>query len=217
MVSTVKKRFLLLLALSTIGFATVVSCKHSSDTAEDPGDGAVVCQPTPPGTKPQASCDVTLETPPIQALAARHVPEGSPVTYCTNPPSSGSHYPIWAQFQEYDHPIPTGYLVHSLEHGAVILYWKCDAPDGAACTAPPGVLTALRKVRDDTPTDGICDPSIRVRIIIAPSTTIETPIAAAAWGALYHAQCADVPTLEAFVHDHYGHGTEDLCVPGEVL
>lgn len=213
MVSTVKKRFLLLLALSTLGFASVVSCKHSSDT-EDPGDGSVTCQPTPPGTHPPASCAVTLESPPIQSFAAKHVPEGSHVTYCTDPPSSGTHYPIWAHFQEFDHPVPTGYLVHSLEHGAVILYWKCDAPEGGTCTAPPEVLAALRKVRDDTPTDPACDSTVRVRIIIAPSTTIDTPVAAAAWGAIYRAQCADVATLDAFVHDHYAHGPEDLCAPG---
>jgi hypothetical protein len=162
---------------------------------------------------------VSIELPPIQQNPSTHVPEGTSLSYCSNPPSSGTHYPIWAQFQEYTNPVPAPYLVHSLEHGAVILYWKCSAPDASppACAPPADVIAALRKVRDDTPTDPVCDPSTRVRIIIAPSTTIETPVAAAAWGATYHAACADVPTLEAFVHDHYGHGPEDLCVPGETF
>jgi hypothetical protein len=198
----------------------VSACKHDSDTPGGPADAsafAVTCVPTPAGAKQAAGCDVTVEAPPVQANPSRHAPEGTSLTYCSNPPSSGTHYPIWAQFQEYDHPVAEPYLVHDLEHGAVILYWKCDQPDGSAapCVAPPGVLDALHKVRDDTPTDASCDPSIRVRIIIVPSTTIDTPIAAAAWGATYHAACADVPTLDAFVHDHYGQGPEQLCAPGE--
>ena len=41
--------------------------------------------------------------------------------YDSNPPSSGPHYPIWADFKEYATPVPDGYLVHAEEHGAVLL------------------------------------------------------------------------------------------------
>jgi hypothetical protein len=207
--------------------ALSASCKHSSDTSSV--DTTVTCAPTPPGTKQGDACDAAVELPPLQERASNHAPEGTPLTYCSNPPSSGTHYPVWAQFTEYDHIVPAPYLVHDLEHGAVILYWKCtpaaggsdggaDAGGTPACTPPAAdVLAALRKVRDDTPTDSLCDADTRVRIIIAPSADIETPIAAAAWGVTYHASCVDVPSLEAFVRDHYGQGPEQLCVPGELL
>jgi hypothetical protein len=156
-----------------------------------------------------AACNVDIETPPLEP--AVHVPEGTPITYSTNPPSSGPHYPIWANFVEYDKPIPDGYLVHSMEHGAVLLLYDCDP---TACTPPPGVVEALRAVRDAVATDPLCDPSLRVRVIIAPRPANDVPIAAAAWGAIYRADCVDAPSLSQFIADHYAKAPENFCSPG---
>jgi len=169
----------------------------------------VQCAPTPQATKPAASCDVTIEAPPL--VAVQHVPEGSTIDYCSNPPSSGPHYPIWAAFQEYSAPVEWPYLVHSMEHGAVVLLYKCDPPGCA------DVVDQLRKIRDDLAADPTCSPPTRVRVIIAPSTTIRTRVAAAAWGATYQAACLDAPTLSAFVADHYRKGPEDLCAAGRTF
>lgn len=158
---------------------------------------------------PPASCPVTIESP--EVLASPHIPEGSPTSYNSNPPSSGPHYPVWANFKEFDVPIDDGYLVHSLEHGAVALLYKCD---GAAC---PPVLDALRKIRDGLKTDPLCDPSIRVRVVIAPYPKLDRPVAAAAWGWTYKADCVDVPTLTQFVNDSYANGSENLCAPGRAF
>jgi len=156
---------------------------------------------------PAASCEVTIDTP--ELLPGIHVPEGTQINYSSNPPSSGSHYPIWANFQEFTTPLEDGYLVHSLEHGAIALLYKCD--DGAACTAN---IEALRKVRDSLPTDPLCDPSIRVRVVIAPYPKMDVPVAAVAWGWTYKAACVDVPTITQFANDHYAQGTENLCAAG---
>jgi hypothetical protein len=189
--------------------------KHDSSSSSDPQD----CAPTPPPVKPAASCEVTLESPPLPPNADKHVPEGTALTYCSNPPSGGPHYPIWAAFQEYARPVEAPYLVHSLEHGAVILYWKCLAAEASPdpCPERPDIVNQLRKIRDDVPADPLCSDGVRARIIIAPSTTITTDVAAAAWGQTYHAACVDVPTLTAFVHDHYAKGTENFCTPGRTF
>jgi hypothetical protein len=158
---------------------------------------------------PDAACNVVVQTPPLEQ--AMHVPEGTVITYSTNPPSSGSHYPIWANFREYANPVADGYLVHSMEHGAVVLFYDCD-PN--ACVAPPGVLDALRAVRNAVPTDPGCDPSIRVRIILAPRPANDVPIAAAAWGATYKADCVDAPSLSKFITDFYAKAPENFCSPG---
>src|SRR5262249_13772703 len=121
----------------------------------------------------------------------------------------GDHYPVWAAFQEFDHPIDWPYLVHSMEHGAVVLLYKCE-------TACPDVLDVLRKVRESAAADPLCAPfGSDKRIIIAPSTTIETKVAAASWEAIYRAPCADSGTLEAFIRDHYAKGPENFCSPGK--
>ncbi|HYQ15899.1 MAG TPA: DUF3105 domain-containing protein, partial [Polyangiaceae bacterium] len=60
--------------------------------------------------------------------AGVHVAACTPIDYSTNPPSSGEHYPSWADFGAYDFPLPRGYWVHNLEHGAVVVSYNC--PDG---------------------------------------------------------------------------------------
>lgn len=160
-------------------------------------------------TMPDAACNVVVQT--YAPDPANHVPEGTPITYSTNPPSSGSHYPIWANFLEYNAPVADGYLVHSLEHGAVLLTYDCD-PN--ACSPPAGVLEALRAVRNAVPTDPLCDPAIRVRVILAPRPANDVPVAASAWGATYKADCVDAPSLSKFITDFYAKTAENFCSPG---
>ncbi len=142
-----------------------------------------------------------------------HVPEGTVITYDSNPPSSGPHYPVWANFQEYTAPLDEGYLVHSLEHGAVALLYKCEA------TAPGCAQTidSLHKIRDSLATDPSCEPSIRVRVIIAPFPRLDVPVAAVAWGITYKADCVDVPTLTQFAKDNYAMSPENICAPGRTF
>lgn len=153
-----------------------------------------------------AACNVRLDSPPL--MESPHVPDGMPVAYNSNPPSSGPHYGSWANFQEFTQPVDDRYLVHALEHGAVLLLYDCE---GSAC-AP--IVAALRAIRDAVPTDPLCDPSIRVRVILAPRPGNDDPVAAAAWGAIYRATCVDTRSLLRFVVDHYSKAPEAFCTPG---
>lgn len=215
MVFAVSARFLVH-ALLVVPFLCVVACGDDDDAASPPAgvDGgggeaaAPVCAEVPAPEKPAASCDVTIESPPISG--ANHVPEGTALSYCSNPPSSGDHYPVWAAFQQYSSPVEWPYLVHSMEHGAIVLLYNCDAQ---GC---PEIVDALVKVRDDAAPDPLCADGTK-RIIIAPSPTIPTKVAAAAWGKTYRADCVDAPTLDAFVHDNYAKGPENLCVAGRAF
>lgn len=172
--------------------------------AAPPGDAHE--EIAPPG---DGGCNVRLADPPL--MDSPHVPEGTVVTYDSNPPSSGPHYPIWANFQEFTIPVADGYLVHSMEHGGVLLLYKCD-PDAGSCA---DIVAGMRAVRDAYPTDFLCDPSIRVRIVIAPRPDNDVPVAAAAWGHIYRADCMDVASLTQFVTAHYGQGPETSCAAGK--
>jgi hypothetical protein len=137
-------------------------------------------------------------------------PIPSNISWNSNPPSSGPHYPIWASFQTYATPVPRGYYVHDLEHGAVVLLYKCDADAGCS-----QVAQALQAVSDSLPDDPLCvGQGARVRTVITPDPLLDAPVAAAAWGWTYTAECVDAPTLKQFVADHYGHGPEALCAAG---
>lgn len=155
------------------------------------------------------ACNVRIDAVPI--VDSPHVPDGTPVVYGSNPPSSGPHYGTWANFQEFTHPVDDGNLVHSLEHGAVLLLYKCQ---GAACEA---LASALRAVRDAIPTDPLCDPAIRTRVILAPRAANDVAVAAAAWGHVYRADCVDAASLTSFILEHYAKAPENFCVPGQVF
>lgn len=156
------------------------------------------------------ACNVRIDAfPPVDSP---HVPDGTVVAYGSNPPSSGPHYNAWANFQELNHPVEDGNLVHSMEHGAVLLLYSC-AP-GAACDA---LVASLRAVRDAVPADPLCDPAIRTRVILAPRAANDVAVAAAAWGYVYRADCVDAASLSSFINDHYAKGPENLCVAGQIF
>ena len=46
--------------------------------------------------------------------------------YNSNPPTSGNHNPNPAAFKIYDNPVPKENLVHSMEHGGVIVWYNTD-------------------------------------------------------------------------------------------
>lgn len=62
----------------------------------------------------------------LSDLGKDHVTDIFGVKYNSNPPTSGSHFPIWAKPGIYDRLISDGYLIHSLEHGYVILSYDCS-------------------------------------------------------------------------------------------
>jgi len=155
-----------------------------------------------------ARCEVLVDAPPF--VSAEHVPVGTHVNYNSNPPSSGPHYPVWAAFNVFDKPVQREFYVHDLEHGAVVLLYKCDAPSGC-----PEVVLALKQVSDALPDDPLCNKApVRVRTVITPDPLLDVPVAAAAWGWTYKAKCVDVPSLTQFAKDHYAKGPEDLCADG---
>lgn len=54
-----------------------------------------------------------------------HVTDISGIAYDTNPPTGGPHFPVWAKKGVYDRAISDGYLLHSLEHGYVVISYNC--------------------------------------------------------------------------------------------
>lgn len=202
-----KSSFLVCGAVSIAALLTLIpAC--SSDTGETGADAGAGRRFT--GTRrPAASCEVLLESPDV--LASPHVPEGTAIQYNSTPPSSGPHFASWANFIEFSKPVPMGNLVHSMEHGAVVLLYKCDSPTGPGCA---DLVAGLRKIRDAVKTDPMCTSAIRARIVIAPEPTLPRPIAAAAWGFTYQAACVDAPTLSQFITENYALGPENFCTEG---
>jgi len=180
------------------------------------GCGKVDPTPSPDagGVKPlevtavDGGCPIVVEAWPLGA--GTHVPVGTDLSWPSNPPSSGAHYPVWAAFQEFTSPVPRGYYVHDLEHGAVVFLYNC-ALWGGDCTR---LTDALRQASASLPDDPKCSGGVRVRTVISPDPLLTDPIAAASWGFVYRAQCADLESLKAFAAAHYAHAPEDECANG---
>lgn len=55
-----------------------------------------------------------------------HVASGTKVAYHSNPPTSGAHYEEWEKAGIYKAVLLDEKLVHSLEHGFIIISYNCD-------------------------------------------------------------------------------------------
>ena len=143
----------------------------------------------------------------IPLAAGTHVATCSPITYATNPPTSGAHYPIWARYRSYPAPVPRGFWVHDLEHGAVVITYNC--PDG--CADDVAALEAFLAAR---PADPTCTAPVANRFVVTPDPLLDTRFAASAWGFALRADCFDLGALGTFIDDHYARAPEDLCGDG---
>lgn len=63
----------------------------------------------------------------IADLGRKHIPEGEIVEYNSNPPTSGPHYEQWEKPGIYNRPLQDEKLVHSLEHGYIVISYNCFA------------------------------------------------------------------------------------------
>lgn len=137
---------------------------------------------TPPPSQPQASGAtpapaVTAPAPGFVEPDMGHLHEnniGAKVTYTWCPPASGKHYPSpggpirGGFYGTNDKTVPEGW-VHNMEHGAIVLLYKCpgDAcneagqsamealvarwPNSPICNIAPGILTPVITRFDDMP------------------------------------------------------------------
>ncbi len=167
--------------------------------------------PLPPedGVTKTGECNTVFGVPSDQGGV--HVEDCSPITYVTNPPSAGNHYAAWAAFQEYAEPIPTGYWLHSVEHGAVALLYGCDPETDAACA---GMVAEARTYLAGLPQDAECDAPVKNRTLLLPYPELGAAFAAVAWGHYLRAECFDAGLVTALIENYYGQSYENTCVQG---
>jgi Protein of unknown function (DUF3105) len=177
-------------SVSADGSASPVNPPRSPD-ASDAGVDA------PMSSLPDAgsSCVVALASPPSEGAA--HAPECTAVQYATNPPASGTHYGYVPVFRSYEKPVPWGFLLHAMEHGAVVLAYNC--PGGCA-----EELAAAKVVVDAVPKKA-CE---RPPVIVTPDPGLPVRFAATSWGHYLHASCFDAKAFAAFIDAHMNQGPE---------
>lgn len=193
-------RWLRALVPATFLAATATAC----------GDGETVQPPlkTLEESAPTGVCSAISRS--YEGASAAHRGECSDLEYSTSPPVFGDHYPTWAAYQTYDFPVPLGYLVHDLEHGAVVLFYDCA--DGCK-----DEVAQAQAFIDALPADPRCSADVRVQVVLVPRPGLGSRWAASAWGHSLNAECFDPAAFGQFYADHVGRGPEDLCTQGVPL
>ena len=113
-------------------------------------------------------------------------------------PASGNHWGSWAKWNTvYPKAIQTGFLLHDLEHGGVVLSYKCSSNASAECKAAEAALIRVAN-------------GIGSRVIVTPDPSQPSMYAVRAWRTAYSSDCLDETAATKFGRDHIRHGREDI-------
>jgi hypothetical protein len=114
----------------------------------------------------------------------------APPEYSSSPASSGKHAAQWAPCGVFREELADIYTVHSLEHGAVIIFYRPDLPEQEI-----GQL-------EDLVTE------LATHIIVMPRTGLTSPIVLAAWGRLGVMEGLDIEAIRGFWLEYAQRGPE---------
>jgi hypothetical protein len=156
-----------------------------------------------PAAPPVDSGTCTMTESAVANEGWLHVSEGSPVTYRANPPASGPHYPVWLRYQAYTSAQARPYWVHNLEHGAIVLAHRPDAP--------ASVVQLLGDTFRSLPTDGQCG---HARALLTPDPQLPRAVAVIAANFVLEGDCVSPARIQQFTLDHRGRGPENICDQG---
>jgi len=126
-----------------------------------------------------------------------HVAGGSDVDYARTPPLSGPHYDGTVEAGFYDETQPLGDVVHTLEHGAVVVYYD------------PGTLTpeAERSLTEWTAAhDGRWSSVV---VMPHPESDPDSAYVLTAWRTELRMDSYDVEVVRAFLAEYLGRGPEN--------
>jgi len=152
---------------------------------------------TKPQNSSQGAPESTYNWQKVADLGRNHVDEGTKVNYNSNPPTSGPHYPTWEKYGIQDKPLADGGLIHSLEHGYVVISYNCEKlPKGSSCDALKKQLSDLANEK-------------RVwKLIVVPRPNLDAVLALTAWTYLDKMEQFDKNRISAFIDDFRNKGPE---------
>jgi hypothetical protein len=164
-------------------------------TTADTGTGEVCAAGLEPAAFDEiAGCEAPVGTP-LCSEGQDHVPQDTDIDWDHDPPHSGPHYPTWEAWTEHAEPVPRGNWVHNLEHGGIVLLYRCD--DG--CAPELDVLREVMAAR----------PELRI-LLTADSELPEERFAALSWTWVYRFDIPEPDALLCFADQHEGHAPEDV-------
>jgi hypothetical protein len=160
------------------------------------------------GTSGSQSCAVRVRKATGQCTASTvsrspetghtHLFVGSNITAAAFP-ASGNHWGAWAKWGTvYSKPVKRGFYLHNLEHGGLVLSYKCaSATASAECQEAAANLTALANSFGE------------YRVIVTPDPEQPTLYGIRGWRVGYQSDCFSEQRMLGFMGDHFRDGRED--------
>ena len=145
-----------------------------------------------------------------------HIEVGKAVDYKTNPPTSGKHYADWLRTGVYSESRDDRNLVHSLEHGYIIMSYNCDKSLQSSVSSGDATDSAMlsENFRSDD-CHKLVDDLIKIfekkdlkKLIIIPRSNLDSRIALTAWNYLDKFNEFDQSRIEKFIDAHRDMGPE---------
>ena len=109
--------------------------------------------------------------------------------YKSVPPTSGTHNPQWYPAGVYDKNADITQLIHSLEHGYVILFYN---------GIPQDQIDQLVRIQQSDP----------YKLSVAEYPNMPQKVALAAWGNLQNCEGVNEQVIRSFVAQFRDHGPE---------
>jgi hypothetical protein len=126
-----------------------------------------------------------------------HVADISNFSYNSNPPTSGPHYPDWTRRGIFNEDANDGNLIHSLEHGYVIVSYNCEQfGEGANCADLQAFLSQFFEANQS------------LRLIVVPRSTLDVPVALTAWNRILKLNAWDEEQAASFAKAFNNKGPE---------
>lgn len=154
-------------------------------------------------------------------MGRTHVPVGSSVKYEFCPPASGNHYfqsllgPIPAKvYGPNEKTLPEGW-VHNLEHGALVLLYKCSGTNaGDGCS--DGAQNTMKQLFTNWPASPVCGvPQGLIGPVITRFEDMAYPYAALVWDEILPMQTLDTNQVLTFYQQEGERlNPEPQCTPG---
>jgi hypothetical protein len=148
-------------------------------------------------SSPQAESATTFADKDIETFPSEgqeHVPVGTVIPYQTDPPTSGPHYPDPEPGGFYTTEIAAGFLVHSMEHGGVIIYYS------------PAVTSDQLLHLQDLASQ---HPGLVSQVVAVPRNDPTYPIILTAWTHRLRLSTYDASRIDGFIALFLGKGPEN--------
>ncbi len=131
-----------------------------------------------------------------QLQGANHVKRGDPhPTYSSNPPTSGWHWGDGVAGPGIkDKEVPDELVLHSMEHGAVVVWYKADLP-----------TDQIEKIKN-------AFNSASGKKIMLPRVNIDVPVALTSWGRLFKLQTIDEVKIKEFIDTNNDRAPENAPI-----